>query len=85
MWSLSLVCHLNKVEPQGFSLTLGISNQCFRELESPISGAAGMKVAERVFGVFEGDLDLDFKMSGRSGEDVSLRNGINTPAGRAGV
>ena len=38
-----------------------------------------------VFDTSADDLDLGFKISESSGEDVSLRNGTNTPAGRGGV
>lgn len=62
---------------------------CFRGLENPMGGVAGMKAAVlfgRVFDVVrdvsDGELDLDFKTSERSGEDVSLRNGTNMPVGR---
>lgn len=61
--------------------------QCFREPESPIDDTAGMRVAVfngSVFDTSDGDLDLDFKISESSGEDVSLRNGTNMPARRGG-
>jgi len=62
--------------------------QCFHEPESRIDGAAGVRVAVfigRFFDTSDDDLDLDFKISESSGEDVSLRNGTNMPGRRGGV